>query len=145
MAQNAFRNKNLSFDPFTLEFAQRMLGVSDETMAPIRFTGDEKNPAFLSEFVRLVHGAMAGEYLHKMNAHALNRVAVSINSLGRSFEPDSLYYWLRNMMTVATCDALLGSHNPINADSDLVDALWYVIYYKTRSIKLYSADLITTD
>ncbi|KAE8450494.1 hypothetical protein EG329_006224 [Mollisiaceae sp. DMI_Dod_QoI] len=124
MAQNAFRNKNLSFDPFTLEFAQRMLAVSDETMVPVSFPGDEKTPSFLSEFVREIHGAMVGKYLHKMNADALNEVAVTVNRLGETFETESLYYWLRKTMTVATTDALLGSHNPLKHDSSLVDALW---------------------
>ncbi|KUJ10373.1 cytochrome P450 [Mollisia scopiformis] len=124
MAQNAFRHKNLSFDPFTLEFAQRMLGVSDETMVPVSFAGDEKNPSFLSEFVKEIHNAMSGQYLHKMNADALNGVAVSINGLGKTFETESLFYWLRKTMTVATADALFGSHNPVKSDSDLVQALW---------------------
>lgn len=124
MVHNAFRNKKLSFDPFTLEFAQRMLGVSDETMVPVRFAGDEKNPSFLSEFVHEIHGAMVGEHLHRMNADALNGVASTINGLGKSLEIDSLYYWVRNTMTVATCDALLGVHNPVKVGSELVQALW---------------------
>lgn len=61
-----------------------------------------------------------------MNESALNGVAIEINGLGKIFETKSLYYWLRNTMTVATCDALLGSHNLLKTGSDLVDALWYV-------------------
>lgn len=124
MVQNAFRNKRLSFDPFALEFAQRMLGVSDETMVPVRFTGDEKNPGFLSEFVHEIHGAMVGQHLLRMNADALNGVARAINGLGKTFEIDNLFYWVRDMMTVATCDALLGAHNPVKTGSELVQALW---------------------
>ncbi|CZR62543.1 related to cytochrome P450 7B1 [Phialocephala subalpina] len=124
MAQNAFRHKNLSFDPFTLEFAQRMLGVSDESMVPVRFAGDEKNPGFLAQFLKEIHEAMRGEYLHKMNADVLNGVAVTINELGKTFEPESLFYWLRGTITVATSNALFGSFNPFKDDPALGDALW---------------------
>jgi hypothetical protein len=124
MAQAAFRHKNLSFDPFSLEFAQRMLSVSDETMVPVRFAGDEKNPSFLAEFARDLHAAMIPTYLNKMNANVLRRVALAINEIGETFEPESLFYWLRMMMTLATSDALFGSHNPLKYDGSLVDALW---------------------
>jgi hypothetical protein len=124
MAQAAFRHKNLSFDPFTLEFAQRMLSVSDETMIPVRFAGDEKTPSFLHEFVKELHGSMVEKHLNKMNGNVLHTVAVTINEFGKTFETNSLYYWLRTMMTLATSDALFGSHNPLKFDPSLVDALW---------------------
>jgi hypothetical protein len=124
MVQNAFRNKKLSFDPFTLEVAQRMLGVSDQTMIPVRFAGDEEKPGFLSAFVQELHGAMVGQYLHEMNANALNRIAVTINGLGKTSKINNLYYWIRDIMTVATCDALLGSHNPVKTGSEYVQLLW---------------------
>lgn len=124
MIQNGFRNNKLSFDPFELEFAQRMLGLSDETMVPVRFPGDEKKPSFLAEFTHEIHAAMVGEHLHKTNAAALNVVARVFNGLEKTFEVDSFYYWIRDAMTVATCEALLGSHNPVTIGSDLVKALW---------------------
>jgi hypothetical protein len=124
LAQSAFRHKNLSFEPFVVEFAQRMLGVSNETMEPVRFPGDETRLSFVGEFSKAIHGAMAGEYLHKMNADALNQVAASLNAIKGTFETDSLYLWIRTMMTVATCNALLGSKNPMIEDPSLVDALW---------------------
>jgi hypothetical protein len=124
LAQSAFRHKNLSFDPFTLEFAQRMLAISNESMVPIRFPGDDKTPSFLAEFVKELHGAMAEKHLGKMNASALQRVANTVNEIGTTFETESLYLWLRNMMTVATSDALFGSRNPLRRDQSLVDAIW---------------------
>jgi hypothetical protein len=124
LVQSAFRSKNLSFDPFMVEFAQSMLGVSDATMVPIKFAGDEKQPGFLDVFVREIHGAMVGEHLHKMNTDALREVASALNGLEKTFEPSSLYLWLREMMTIATCNALLGSHNPMIKDPSLIDSLW---------------------
>ena len=126
MAQAAFRHKNLSFDPFTLAFAQRMVLVSDETMIPIRYPGDEKTPSFLNEYVKALHGAMVEKYLNSMNTEALQRVSDTLNAFGETFETDSLYYWLRTMMTLATSDALFGTHNPLRKDESLVDAIWCV-------------------
>ena len=95
-----------------------MLGVSDETMVPVR------SPEFVPEFVKGIHGAMLGEHLYKMNADALNNVADTLNEMNGVFEVDSLYIWLRGVLTMATCNALLGSHNPMIADPSLVDSLW---------------------
>lgn len=135
LAQNAYRHKNLSFDPFMLEFAQPMCALSEEEMVPIKFAGDEKTPSFIAEFVKAVHEAMQVEYLHKMNADALNAVATEINGLGQTFEPESLYYWLRGALTVATSNALYGPFNPLKQDPALIDALWYVgltLYTRTH-------------
>jgi len=124
MAQAAFRHKNLSFDAFTLEFVQRIVSVSDESMVPVRFAGDGKTPSFLHQLVKELHGAMTDKYLNKMNANALNSVALAVNGFGKTFEPDSLFYWLRTMMTLATSDTLYGSHNPLKFDPSLENALW---------------------
>jgi hypothetical protein len=124
MVQAALRHRNLSFEPFVLEFGQRQLALSDETMAPVSFAGDEKTPSFLHEWAKEIHGAMAEKHLNKMNANVLHSVALAVNGFGKTFELDSLFYWLRNTMTLATTDALYGSHNPLRFDNSLVDALW---------------------
>jgi hypothetical protein len=126
LAQSAFRSKNLSFEPFMVEFSQRMLGVSDATMGPIKnIPEDEKEPSLLRDFVREIHTAMMGEHLNRMNIEALSQVAHTLNSVD-AFQPESLYIWLRTMLTLATCNALMGSHSPFKSDPSLVDALWYV-------------------
>jgi hypothetical protein len=124
MAQAAFRHKNLSFDAFTLEFTQRMLLISDETMVPVSFMGDDKKPSFLHEFVKEIHGAMSETHLKKMNGNALGSFAAMANGFGKTFETSGLYYWIRATMTMATSDALFGSHNPLRDDPSLVDSLW---------------------
>lgn len=101
-----------------------MLLLSDETMVPVRFAGDEKNPSFLVEFVKELHGAMIPIHLNKMNANVLRHIALTVNEIGKTFEPDSLFYWIRRRMTMATSDALFGSHNPLKFDDSLVNALW---------------------
>ena len=126
LVQSAFRSKSLSFEPFMEDFAERMLGVSDENMKLIRSKPeDEKVPSFMRDFFDDVHTAMAPQHLHKMNAEALNNVAVTVNSLGDNLGLESLWIWLRTTLTVATSTALYGSHNPLLADPSLVDDLWY--------------------
>ncbi|KAL2061782.1 hypothetical protein VTL71DRAFT_7160 [Oculimacula yallundae] len=119
LVQSAYRNKNLSFDPFMKEFAQKMLQLSEEVMVPLK-----NDPGFIPDMVKVIHGSMLGEHLYKMNADALNDVAITINKLTDTFNPDSLYLWIRETLTMATCNTLLGSHNPMKDDKSLVDALW---------------------
>ena len=121
LAQSAFRNKDLSFEPFELAFAQRVLGLSDETMEPVR------RPGFMGGFHKAVHAALVNEHLHRMNAVMLNEVATFMNGIDGTFEVDSLYLWIRSTLTTATCSMLLGSHNPMKHDPSLVDSLWCVL------------------
>jgi len=46
LVQSAYRAKNLSSDPFMIEFAQATLGVSDEAMKSV------KRPEFIPAFVK---------------------------------------------------------------------------------------------
>ncbi|XMA16376.1 hypothetical protein WAI453_009167 [Rhynchosporium graminicola] len=59
-----------------------------------------------------------------MNTFALKDVALTFNEMKDAFEPDSLYLWIRDVLTMATCNSLLGSHNPMKSDKSLVEALW---------------------
>jgi hypothetical protein len=131
LAQSAFRNKDLSYEPFELEFAQRVLGLSNELMAPVRV------PGVMGRFHRAVHGALAAEHLHKMNATMLNEVGTYMNGLAGTFEVDSLYLWIRNTITMATSDMLFGSHNPVKQDPTLVDSLWYVVSTSLFTLRIY--------
>lgn len=104
-----------------------MVGVSDATMGPIKnIPKDEKEPSCLRDFVKEIHGAMLGEHLHHMNAEALSQVANTLNDID-TIQPESLFIWLRTMLTLATCNALMGSHSPFKIDPTLVDSLWYIV------------------
>ncbi|KAH6673616.1 cytochrome P450 [Halenospora varia] len=123
LIHSALRSKNLSFEPFMTDFAQRMLALPDAIMVPIRDPGDEKS-GLLTGLIKEIHTSMIGVHLHKMNADVLNDVKTSINAIGESIEVKSLYLWLRSTMTIATCNTLLGLHNPMRGDPSLVDTLW---------------------
>lgn len=107
-----------------VDLAQSMLGISDEKMEPILREATPERPQFIAQLIVAIHGSMAPHHLEQMNKEALNEVACALNQLDNVFEPDSLYLWIRKFLTVATCDALLGSHNPAKKDPSLVDALW---------------------
>ncbi|KAG9230466.1 cytochrome P450 [Amylocarpus encephaloides] len=124
LVQSAFRNKNLSFEPFMAEFAQRMLGVSNKTMAPSLTPATETRPSFMDEAHKVIHESLNGPPLQKMNTDMLNTLSVSFNELGDSFQPESLFLWLRTMMTMATADTLFGTHNPLKDEPSPSDALW---------------------
>jgi len=106
------------------EFVQGLFGLSNETMQRFKTPAIEERPSFLNAAITAMHTAMIGEHLHKMNARALGDVAASINKIGSEFETQSLYLWLRSMMTIATASSLFGSHNPVRSDPSLVDSLW---------------------
>lgn len=106
------------------DFVKGLFGLSDETLNRFKAPATEDRPNFLGAAITAMHTAMVGEHIHKMNASALGDIAASINNIGNEFETQSLYLWLRSMMTLATTNSLLGSHNPIRSDPGLVESLW---------------------
>jgi hypothetical protein len=126
LVQSAFRSRNLSFVPFMVEFSQRVLGLSDKVMEPFRAApNSEKEPPMITEIVQAIHAAMQPKYLHTMNAKALEYVADALHSVpDNGMDIANLYLWLRELITIATTEALYGSENPWKKDPALVDALW---------------------
>lgn len=96
----------------------------------------KSDPNFVGGFINATHGSLLGQHLQNLNADVLSNVAVTINGIGESFEPESLFLWARAVMTMATCDSLLGTHNPMKDDASLVDALWYVLPSLYEAIQL---------
>ncbi|RMJ13686.1 hypothetical protein CDV36_006655 [Fusarium kuroshium] len=120
MVQSAYRNKNLAFEPFAVEFAQRELAISNESARIVRETN------LVPDFFSVITKSMAGEYTHRMNANALKYVSKELETLGSS-EPmkiPNLYLWVRDMMTIATTEALYGPDNPIKGNPGLLEDLW---------------------
>lgn len=58
-----------------------------------------------------------------MNFAALAEVTATLNKI-QVFQPESLYIWLRTMLGLATCNALMGSRSPFRTDPSLIDAVW---------------------
>ncbi|KAM0543984.1 hypothetical protein ACHAPJ_012009 [Fusarium lateritium] len=119
--QSIFRKKSLSFEPFASEFAQRELLISDETAHKLKTT------SLVPDFFAAIHPAMTGDHLHRMNANALNYVSQELATIGDAETPlksSNLWLWLRDLITLATSEAMYGPENPIRENKSLVDDLW---------------------
>lgn len=122
IVQSAYRKKTLSFEPFAAEFAQRELLLSDRVQDKL------KNTNLVPDFFAAIHPAMTGDHLHRMNANALNYISKDINKISGqgSLEHANLWLWLRDLVTMATSEALYGSKNPLRQDRSLLEDVWWV-------------------
>ncbi|KAF4983952.1 hypothetical protein FZEAL_744 [Fusarium zealandicum] len=119
--QSAYRNKRLSFEPFAVEFAQRELLLSDKAFKIVKET------SLVPEFFASIHPAMTGANLHLMTANALNYVSGQLGLIGdggKALDIPNLYLWVRDLMTLATTEALYGPENPIRENPSLIKDLW---------------------
>lgn len=129
LIQAAHRNTNLSFIPIACEFTKKMLGFNDSMDNVV------KNTDLVSRFITVVHPSLSGDNLLRMNRNALSNIS---GQLSRRFsdnewvEIPNFYMWLRDVMTMATCEALYGPGNVFKDRPDLVDDVWYVLSLVTR-------------
>lgn len=131
LAQAIFRNKNLSFAPFVVEFVHRMEDLSDSAK---------------QAYAEGLHGSVMKLFAARMNGSARKKMAVvalqelvrllpgdrgmpqsemSESSTGPVEQDHDLWIWLRDIMTVVTSSSLLGKdNNPWVKDPSLVKAYW---------------------
>jgi len=125
LLQSIFRSKDLSFEPFMLEFSQRLLGVSDKVMEPTRRQQqDPKAPSFVQQVIKEICVSLSGQALVDMDLCTLNGFASMLNGINETFSVDALYFWLRSTLTLATTNTLFGSHNPMRSQPDLGGLYW---------------------
>jgi len=119
LVQAAMRARTLDFEPFALEFAQGLLGVSDAEFANM--------PAMIHTFAKEISAGMVGDHLRSMNLRALDYIACELNGVGKgSFKQvDNLWLWARDLLTMATTEALYGKENPFRVHEGLAQDLWY--------------------
>lgn len=127
--QDVFRNRNLSFAPFVVEFVYRMKSLS---------------PHAKQAYAQELHTRVMRLFAAKLNGSARKRmVTVALEELARLL-PDNpsntargqgdknkrdpvndLWIWIRDLMTFATTSSLLGKrNNPWIKDPSLVEAYW---------------------
>jgi hypothetical protein len=127
MIQSAMRHKDLTFDILSLEFAQRVFGISDLGMEKFWGPDHDVETSIVPQVMHAIKGAMQGQSLYRMNVKALKYIAVRLNSIGEEgWKMPNLYLGLRDFMTMATSEGLYGSDNPVRKDPSLIDAIWYV-------------------
>ncbi|KAI6779924.1 uncharacterized protein J7T54_000224 [Emericellopsis cladophorae] len=117
LVQAAYCSKHLSFIPFAVENVRGVTGYDDETHEIVTKTD------ILPAYFKSIYEGTTPQHIHHLNVVSLRHVSQHIDGIG----PDGLvvsniYLWLRNLMTVATCEALFGPRNPIK-DEQLQDAL----------------------
>lgn len=119
------RQKTISFNPIVLEF-DKLFGFSPKTTKLIWLNHDnEKVDSYARDMQRSMHGSLIeGPAVHEMKARGLRIIGKELNSIGREVETKLLLPWLRDIVTVASSDALFGSNHIFAKDRRLIDAYW---------------------
>lgn len=120
LGQAVHRNKDLSFEPFALEFAQRELGFDNDTLKILR------DSTLMPEFFDGIHAGMTPTNVRRMNANALRYVAKVLGEIpaGEAFKTTNFFLWVRDLITLATTEALYGPANPLAKDASLMEEVW---------------------
>lgn len=72
-----------------------------------------------------MYQAMApGASLLEMNSRVLSTMARYLDQIGADEQTKPLYRWTRDVLTIATADALYGPKNPVSDNNKLIDCLW---------------------
>jgi hypothetical protein len=118
LVQSAYCNKHLSFTPFAVGGAQKVAGFDDAYHQVLMQSN------VLPEYFKSIYDGTTAQHIHQLNVTSLKHVSKHINSIGGDgMDAANTYLWLRNLMTVATCEALYGPDNPIRGD-ELVEDVW---------------------
>ena len=125
LIQSAYRNKNLSFVPFVIEFAQRELGYDDRCDKIVRESG------IMDEFFGVIRDAMSQSNTQKMSANALVNIGDQLGNLGMSggewLDVPNVWIWARDFMTKATTHALYGPEDPLKKHPSFLQDTWLVL------------------
>ncbi len=117
----ALRCPDLSFDPFTITFSESALATSTEDLQRLR------HPASSHAWASRFHPSMSRESLRGVVGGILRRIAGELNAMavgGGECAVPGVGNWLREVVSLATIEALYGSHNPLTLER-LLDA-WCV-------------------
>jgi hypothetical protein len=140
LIQAVYRNaKTFDFGSFVVESAERLFEISQDGMKIVRgetapgydphgpLLNGNNGYSFLNEDHRLmVESLSPGPGLLDLNGAVLGRVAGSLNDIDSNGERFGLYKWMRDIITIASAEAIYGEKNPFSNSPDLVDCLWYV-------------------
>lgn len=104
----AMRHRDLSFDPFVIEFSNPALGMTDQQ---VRVYSELAN---LDAMTEAIHKSLLGENLRRMNVGALADVARTLNAIrpGAGLDVPDVFSWLQTVLIMATTKALFGKNSP---------------------------------
>jgi hypothetical protein len=138
LIQAVYRNtKAFDFGQFVVESSQRAFDIGEAGMKIIRgetapsydphgpYLNGNNGDSYLNEHHKLMLEALSpGTGLSELNKGVLDKVAEHLNVIDGGEKRVGLYRWVRDVLTLATADALYGPHDPMNADHSLIDNLW---------------------
>jgi hypothetical protein len=103
LVQSAYCNKNLSLTPFALDNVRSVTGYDDFSHQVVSSTD------LLPAYFKSIYEGTTARHIHQLNITSLEHVLQHINAIGHNkFDVPNIYLELRNLMTVATCEALFG-------------------------------------
>ena len=107
---------------------------------PSRYDVMVRTSTFMDDLVKGLHGSMSAQNVYRMNTNALRYLSGVLNDIpeNQSLEIPNLWLWIRDELTVATCQALYGSHNPFKPKSQLIEDIWFVRPWHKFSVILTS-------
>lgn len=114
----AMRNRDLSFDPFTIEFAGSAMGMTPQQVDVYSRTEN------LEAMTQVIHSSLTGDNVLRMNVRALADIADVINGVGpgAGLNVPDLFEWLRTVVAKASSNALWGKNSALGPED--ADDLW---------------------
>lgn len=108
----AMRHRDLSFDPFVIEFSSAALGMTEQQVKTY------SQQANLDAITDAIHKSLLGDNLLRMNISALADVARTLNDIrpGAGLDVPDVFYWIQTVLLMASTKALYGKHNPYSPE-----------------------------
>lgn len=123
LAQASLKARNLSFEPFVIDFAEKSFDLRGDVL--LKAT---KDPRVVPAFTEAIHSNMQPKHVHAMNVKALSGISKIFDEIkpgeNEGLDVENMFDWLKDFITIATTDALLGPHSPFAKDPSLYDDLW---------------------
>ena len=129
LVQAVYRNnKMLSFANLAAEVVGRLSMASKETMRILldNVTGERGDVGYTMEGYKGMHAGLApGPGLNQINQSIIPDVADAVTRLnpGSGAVRIRLYQWVRHTITMATSNAVYGTHNPVR-EPEIFHAFW---------------------
>lgn len=128
--------KSISFAPYVVQFAKRILIPSQKSLEALAEDLEEKNGAHgvRPETLKAMHDALApGEHLENTTRAMLSSVSRRLDDVvnaegGTEARSVSLFAWVRELVTRASTDAIYGAGGNPFRDPAVEKAFWYVAF-----------------
>lgn len=114
-------SRDASFHPVARKFMRRHVGYSDRTHEVFLKT------SLVEDAHQVIAASMTPNNVHPMNVAALRYLAKELDASTAAAAPllvDNAWYWVRDLLTMATMEALYGKENPLVKHPSLNEDIW---------------------